>query len=76
MNKRMFWSGLSMFIIQLIGILIFVLTTLNYSWLTAELIRSVIVFTCIGLFNITSIIFMIVGIFSKDERRQDDNNNN
>jgi hypothetical protein len=67
MKKSMFWTGLSMFSIQVLGILVYLFSTLDYSWITSKLVISVIILTCFALFNIISIILIFVGIFKKDE---------
>lgn len=64
MNKPMFWCGLLMIgleIITVIGKMIFDL-------LPQIDIAQLIFYVCLGLFNIAGIIFIFVGVFSKDKK--------
>lgn len=53
MNKTMFYSGLSVFIVEVIGILYF-------------FYRNSLVFTVFALFNIFAFICMVVGLISNN----------
>lgn len=68
MNQRYFCTEFSMFSIQVILILGFLLYNLSWSWLSLELIGKVIAFSMLGLFNIASIVFMFIGLLSSERR--------
>ncbi len=65
MNKEIFWAGAVMQIIH-----VFVLIALFVPW-TIDLFVKIVLGTLYGLFNIASIILIIVGLASK---KKDDAN--
>ncbi len=65
MNKEIFWAGAFMQIIH-----VFVLIALFVPW-TIDLFVKIVLGTLYGLFNIASIILIIVGLASK---KKDDAN--
>lgn len=65
MNKLMFFTGLGVFALELLGILIYFMTTINYGFLSMDLIVRVAIFTFVGLINICAAIFFIVGALTK-----------
>ena len=68
MNKQLFFVGLGIQIFQIIILGIFLLTQLDYSWLTADFITKAIGLSILVLLNIFSIILMLVGVFQNSEK--------
>lgn len=66
MNKSLFWAGLGFQIAQLLLIGIYMLSTLDYSWLTLGLVFKAVLISLVVLVNLASIIFMLVGTFKDD----------
>lgn len=60
----MFWSGFSIFALEVLVVIAYLLYQLNWDWLTGDLIIKVIVGLTFILFNIFALIIMIVGLFS------------
>ena len=65
MNKPIFFSGLGLIGAELISVVIYLLSTISYAWMTWDLVVKVIIFSMLGIMNITAVIFMIVGAVKK-----------
>lgn len=64
MNKPLFWTGLTFQIIQLSILMIILLSSIDWSFLTNK-------FLVIGIFivlNIISLMFMLVGALREDKK--------
>ena len=61
MNKS-FWLGLSMLSIQVIIILLVLLSSLNWSWITVKLVNQIMFAVALLLYNITALVVMIRGM--------------
>lgn len=66
MNKRMFFSGLFMVGSELALIMLYLFSTIDWSWLTSDLIIKAIALSVFALLNIAGFIFMIVGAIRKE----------
>ena len=67
MNKTMFWSGFSIMAVEALAVVVYLMTTLSYSWLKGINVTAVIGFTVVGMLNIAAVALMIIGAFSKGE---------
>jgi MFS family permease len=65
MNKS-FWLGLGMIVSQVIGIMIYLLSTLNFSWRTIKLVNIIMLIIAYIMFNITALTLILRGIKSEE----------
>lgn len=63
MNKPMFFVGISMMTIEILGILLYVAYEAQID------ISSIIIASCLGLFNFVGLVFMIVGAVQTGEQQ-------
>ncbi len=62
MNKRVFWTGVTFQSVNLAGLLLLFLTSLDWSFLTAQFLVAVGYI----LFNIISLVMIVLGIAMRD----------
>lgn len=66
MNKLMFWSGFGLFSLEFLGIFIYFISSLDWSWISLQLIMTSIGIAIIILLNLFLFILMIIGALSND----------
>lgn len=65
MNKTLFFSGLAIFGFEVLGIIIYLLSTLDWSFVSVNVIMDIIAIMVIVIINILAFIFMIMGALEK-----------
>ena len=69
MNKNMFWAGFSIILLELLGILSYLFSSLDWGWFTIDIFYiGLTMFIFISL-NIIAVFFMILGAIEPQEKR-------
>ena len=66
MNKQMFWVGFSIFALEVLAVLGYLLAQLSWTWVNGEIISMALAGLILISLNIFAFIIMIVGAFSND----------
>lgn len=67
MNKKFFYAGCAMLGVEVLAVLIFLLTTLDYSWMKQYLTAQNFAWGLIIIANILAMVFILIGVISDED---------
>ena len=67
MKGEIFWAGFSLFVLQFIGVFVYFLTGLDWSWFLDNAML-IVGLGILGSFNLACLILMLYGLLSKEEK--------